>query len=54
MLRSMLTTVQSQKSKIVLLCFVVLAILLFSKLAMKSIWTFHYRTLLLSGFPICS
>src|SRR5215467_10302964 len=40
MLRSMLMTLQNQKSKIVLLCFVVLAILLFSKLMMKSIWTY--------------
>src|SRR5438093_9076976 len=40
MLRSILTTFQNQKSKIVLLCFVVLAILLFSKLVMKSIWTY--------------
>ena len=40
MLRAILTTLQNQKSKIVLWCLVVLSILLFAKIAVKHIWTY--------------
>jgi hypothetical protein len=40
MLRSILTTFQHQRSKIVLLCCIALAILLFSKLMIQHIWTY--------------
>jgi len=40
MLRAILTTFQNQKSKIVLWCLVALSILLFARIAIKSIWTY--------------
>jgi hypothetical protein len=40
MLRSILTRFRNQKSKIVLLCCVVLSILLFSKLVIKYMWSY--------------
>src|SRR5215831_14130061 len=40
MLRVILTTFQNQKAKIVLWCLVALSILLFARIAIKSIWTY--------------
>jgi hypothetical protein len=40
MLRSILTTFQNQKSKIVLWCVVVLSMLLFVRTAIKYIWSY--------------
>ena len=40
MLRSILTTFQNQKSKIVLWCLIALSILLFARIAVKNIWAY--------------
>jgi hypothetical protein len=40
MLRSILTTCQNQKSKIVLWCLVALTVLLFARIAIKHIWSY--------------